>query len=111
MKQFILVLLVLGCGCTSHRVDAPAATYYAGGDGSSLESAITFPHATSSADGVPLEYQWLAEHYPGYRRTRQASLTVEGRQYDMLKIITADGAHRTVYFDMTSWFGVPGLKK
>lgn len=110
MKRLVFALLILS-GCTPHRVETPPTTYYAGGDGSSIESAITFPHATSSADGVPLEYQWLAEHYPGYRRTRQSSLTVDGRRYDMLKIVTPDGAQRTVYFDMTSWFGMPGMKE
>jgi hypothetical protein len=113
-KLFIVIAMLFLLGCTLNvdntKQPTSSASYYTGGDGSSFAQAVFFPNAKSSMDGVPLEKKWLAEKYPGYKMTRQAVIEENNRLYDSLEIVTASGETKTVYFDMTSWFGIPGLK-
>ena len=115
MKHYLIGLLLL-CSCgkapirpSNEPAAAQNALYYAGGDGSSIEQAVTFPGAKSSSEGVPLEYQWVREHFAGAKRTRQGTLTQGDRRYDVLYLHLPDGAQTRVYFDITDWFGAPKL--
>ncbi len=79
---------------------------WSGGDGSSLEEAISFPLARSSADGVPMEWRWISERYPEFRKTAHAIVEEDSRLYDVLEISTPGGETRTFWFDVTTWFGI-----
>ena len=89
---------------------APAATAaagpvtFAGGDGSSAAEAILVKGATE-ATGVAAEYQWLRDHLPGCRPERQVLLDVGGRRYDQLDVVMPNGERRSVFFDITEFFG------
>jgi len=89
---------------------APAATAatgpvtFAGGDGSSVAEAILVKGATE-ATGVAAEYQWLRDHLPGCRPERQVLLDVGGRRYDQLDVVMSNGERRSVFFDITEFFG------
>lgn len=52
-----------------------------------------------------MEYQWLAEHYPGYQVKSQATTIYNNKIYDVITIVTADGVEKVIYFDITSFFG------
>ncbi len=56
---------------------------YAGGDGSSFENAIVIL-GTNMLSGVRAEYDYIAEHHPGYELQRQSFKEHEGRQFDVL---------------------------
>ena len=61
--------------------------------------------ADNESDGIAMEYQWVAEHYPGYQNVSQAIFFGDDKIYDVLTIITADGVEKTIYFDITLFYG------
>src|SRR5882762_8907074 len=82
-----------------------AQAVFSGGDGSSIKQAVIISDTASEKTGVRAEYVWLHEHYPGYRLRGQGLRHDKGRSYDEMRIVTADGKSRTVFFDITSFFG------
>lgn len=73
--------------------------------GSSIETAITLPDIQHEMDGVGAEYAYIRRHFPGWKPGRQALLNHNGRHYDAIDLLGPDGARRTVFFDITPWFG------
>jgi hypothetical protein len=67
-------------------------------DGSSFEKAI----AVKSIDD---EYKWLRKNYSGYKLELQALTMHKGKAYDMLRIVTSKGEKKSIYFDISSFFG------
>ena len=61
--------------------------------------------ADNESDGIAMEYQWLADHYPGYQNVSQAIFFDDNKIYDVLTILTADGEEKTIYFDITLFYG------
>ena len=84
--------------------------YYSGGDGSSFNTAVKFPNAKSSLEGVPLEGKWISQHYSSYRKVRQSAVSHKGKMYDVIVIKSKSGETKNIYFDMSNWFGFSGLK-
>ena len=82
----------------------PQGITYSGGDGSTFEKAIIVNGATEET-GVHAEYDYIAKHYPGYSRGQQSLQSHEKRMYDVLEFMTADKQQRTIYFDITGFFG------
>jgi len=112
MNKVILALtLMLGilysCSTGKHVTDQSGDnknTVVAGRDGSSFVKAIIIKE-TSETTGVPAEYTWLKEHYPGYRFQQQSLVYDKNTPYDILEIITAQGEKKSVYFDISNFFG------
>ena len=69
-----------------------------GGDGSSAALAV-------SVGSVADEYAWLRRHHPGYQLLVQMLQTIEGKPYDVLEVRDAEGVKRTVYFDISRFYG------
>ena len=69
-----------------------------GRDGSTPEKAIP---VGSVAD----EYQWMRRHCPGFAPVRQVLQQVNGRSFDVLTWQNEGGEARTVYFDISKFFG------
>jgi hypothetical protein len=61
--------------------------------------------ASGEFAGIAMEYQWLDEHYPGYQTLSQGTTRHDGRIYDIISILTADGVRKDIYFDITSFYG------
>lgn len=80
--------------------EAPAESL----DGHGVAYAIVIK-ASNEREGVKAEYQWIAEHFPGYKRNRQALLNQSNRSYDEINFTTASGEFKTVYFDITDFYG------
>jgi hypothetical protein len=99
-------LLLLAGPAPSFGADPqPEAGYsFSGGDGSSPEKAVIV-HARSESVGIRAEYEWIRQHWPGSRRGKQALLGKNNRFYDSLTITDSAGQERTVYFDITEYFG------
>ena len=73
-------------------------------DGTSLERAIIIEGATNEESGVMAEKAWLKKRYPVYHEESQSMMSSGGRHYDLIEIGTSDG-HKSVYFDITEFFG------
>ena len=76
-----------------------------GRDGSSAEKAII-------VGSVGEEYQWMQRHCPGFRPGMQALQAgmqalqeIEGKPYDVLPWRNDRGEERTVYFDISRFYG------
>ena len=55
--------------------------------------------------GVHAEYEYLAKHYPGYKRGGQSLHEHNGKNFDVLEFTTAEGQPKTIYFDITDFYG------
>jgi hypothetical protein len=99
------IFATLALICVGHIAFAkPAGISYAGGDGSSIEKAVIIKGATEMT-GVHAEYDYIEKHYPGYRRGEQSLQNSKGRAFDVIEFTTADGKRKTLYFDITAFFG------
>ena len=47
---------------------------------------------------------YIRLHFPGWQPERQTLLN-EGRAYDSIELTGPDGAKRTIFFDISGWFG------
>jgi hypothetical protein len=101
----VAALLLAGAVPSPGDEPQPQTGYsFSGGDGSSPETAVVV-HARSESLGIRAEYEWLAEHWPGSRRGKQTLLGKNNRFYDSLTITDSSGRERTVFFDITEYFG------
>ena len=82
---------------------------YAGGDGSSIQSAVIIK-ATSSATGISAEYKWIEKRYGIRDRDWKVSSRMHGSQdngksYETFNIECTDGRRATIIFDITAFYG------
>jgi hypothetical protein len=100
MKAFFFAFFAsILFGCRS------APLTYSGGDGSSYVEAVVIKNARHEEIGVPAERAWLERRYPGYDKREQSLMTVNGKQFDLIEFMTAAGEHKSIYFDITDFFG------
>jgi|ERR1043166_3071610 hypothetical protein len=97
---FTLSLALLLFGCAAPKPPEPPRV---SGDGSSFEQAVIIQASNESA-GVAAEYAWLRARYPIYRLQLQSLQQNGNRAYDRMDIVTPQGP-RSVYFDISSFFG------
>jgi hypothetical protein len=90
--------------CRTPR-DQPGDYRYSGGQGDRLETAIVIEGALTEPTGVKAEYVYVARHLPGWAVCGQALVNPGSRVYDQLDLADATGKRRSIFFDITSWFG------
>ena len=73
--------------------------------GSSYDTAIVLEGATNEISGVEAENSYIAAHYPGWHQKMQALLNHDGRIYDRIDVVGPKGETKSLYFDITGWFG------
>lgn len=77
--------------------------------GDSPEKSIVIHGAPNNAVGIHAEYEFLASRLGlrnrDWRPTRQSTGQTNGRRWDMIVARLADGTEKTVYFDITEFFG------
>ena len=101
------LLIAALAGCATAPAPSPAAkagVHFGGGDGSSVQKAVSVLGATEMT-GVAAEYRWLDDRYPGYKMHDQSLLNQGQRAYDVMNFTMPDGSEHTVYFDITDFFG------
>ena len=74
------------------------------GDGSSFEKAIIIKEHSESA-GINAEYAWISQNYPGYKSQGQALTYYKKVAYDIINIITLNGEKKSIYFNISNFFG------
>jgi hypothetical protein len=104
LKRTTALAIALWAGFACMSLQAQTAAPAESGDGHDIANAIVIK-ASNERDGVKAEYRWIAEHFPGYKRGRQALLNQSNRSYDELDFTTASGEPKTVYFDISDFFG------
>jgi hypothetical protein len=67
-------------------------------DGSSPEKAIV-------VGSVGEEYQWMQGYCPGLQQEMQALQQIDGKPYDVHTLRNSQGQERTVYFDISRFYG------
>ena len=81
---------------------------YGGGDGSSLDQAVVI-NTLSSAVGIPADYGYLARVYGqqnvAWSVVRQVLLLHGNVRYDRLHIRLSNGEERSIYFDISQFYG------
>ena len=119
MKHAVTVLvLLLFFGCVSHQPVKSANTFsnnsrnaafkgvsFKGGDGSSIEKAVIILSAANEFVGVGAESSWIRKNHPGWRKGSQALLSNKGKQYDRIEYTTPYGETKTIFYDITDFFG------
>jgi hypothetical protein len=73
--------------------------------GSSIATAIQLPGVQRETQGVDAEYAYIQKNFPGWKLKSQALLADKGKQYDSLSLTGPGGATKTIFFDITPWFG------
>jgi hypothetical protein len=73
--------------------------------GTSFETAIVLEGATNTLNGIAAEHAYTRKHYPGWRWQTQGLMSTGGRHYDVIQMIGPKGDTKTIYFEITDWFG------
>ena len=85
-----------------------ASPSYGGGDGLSPQTAVVIQGASDERAGIRAEYAWIAAHFPGAKRQGQRLVSSGGKPQDAIDLVTPSGEHKTVYFDISGFFGKLG---
>ncbi len=78
---------------------------FAGGDGSSAEQAVVVLAQTED-EGIDLEHHWIFDHYGRFRKIRGGLASADDKHYDVITVELGDHTERTIYFDITGFYGV-----
>jgi len=104
-----VLIAVAGCRSSSPATPAqsppsatPAVPLIA--EGESLEAAVLVP-ADNEEDGIAYENDWIWRHYGRFRRRSGGLASQAGRRYDVIKVELSDHTERTLYFDITDFYG------
>jgi Protein of unknown function (DUF2510) len=90
---------------------------FSGGPGDNVETAVAIHGATCTAVGIRAEYQYLSEQFgpdhvvagdpSGWDVVDEAHFeSADGHHYDVITIRRLDGEERTVFFDVSDFFGL-----
>jgi hypothetical protein len=85
--------------------DGSIAIRFGGGDGSSIKNAITLIGANSEIAGIGGETLWAQQYLSGWQKTNQELIANGRKSYDAITYRSPDGKTRTVYFDISNFFG------
>lgn len=83
---------------------------YSKGSGTSIKTAVVVSDVQTESDGITAEYEWLAGKFGArnkdWKLVTQSLVSEEGKHYDRMDIVIKKGKkERSVYFDITAFFG------
>ena len=77
--------------------------------GESIEEAIIILDVKNNAEGIAAEYEYLemkfGESGKAWEMEIQGLIHEDNKHYDILELRFPDGAKKTIYFDITSFYG------
>ena len=91
--------------CNTAPTRIAATTESADEPGLTIETAIVLEDATNELNGVSAEHAYTSKRYPGWKRRMQSLMDVGDRHYDIIELVGPRGEIKTIYFDITNWFG------
>ncbi|HET9795648.1 MAG TPA: hypothetical protein VFS34_14435 [Thermoanaerobaculia bacterium] len=62
--------------------------------------------AQTEDEGIDLEHHWIFDHYGRFRKLRGGLASADGKHYDVLTVELGDHTEKTIYFDITGFYGV-----
>lgn len=90
----------------SHRFDHIT---FLDNSGESPENAVIIQNARGEQDGVASEYYYLDIKFGrrgrDWQLSSQSLISVDGKKYDKMDIKLSDGTEKTIFFDITGFFG------
>jgi len=118
MKAHVLILgvIALFVVISSPASAQPAANQpakpniiFKGGTGDKPETAVVISGAPNSMAGIEAEYNYLRRKFGrenvDWRLIRQSVLNQQGKVYDRMDLDLKDGSRKTVFFDISEFFG------
>jgi len=81
-----------------------------GGNGLSISQAISIENALHSDAGICAEHHWIRQLYPNHKIVVQGLHAPNENKppfYDVLVIRSEVGVEKTLYFEITSFYGMP----
>lgn len=82
---------------------------FKGGPGDTPATAVLISGATNSIEGIAAEYDYLRQKFGRENRdwnlVRQSVLKQDGKFYDRMELDLKDGSRKTVFFDISEFFG------
>jgi hypothetical protein len=115
------VLLVLGAIMLGTMLSAPASAQpapgqaakpkiaFKGGPGDTTETAVVILGASDSKVGIDAEYSYLEKKFGrrnyDWKLKRQGVYLHKGKVYDRMEIDLKDGGQKTLFFDISEFFG------
>jgi len=79
------------------------------GPGDTPESAVVISGAPNSMEGIQAEYYYLKKKFGAqnvaWKLKRQGLLRQKGKVYDRMDLELQDGSQKTVFFDISEFFG------
>jgi hypothetical protein len=91
--------------CDAAPTSIAATTESADEPGLTSETAIILEGATNELDGVQAEHIYTSKRYPGWKWRMQSLMNVGDKHYDIIELVGQNGETKTIYFDISSWFG------
>ena len=73
--------------------------------GLSFEDAVVLDGVSNELDGVGAEHVYTDQYEPGWTWQRQALVHNGGRVYGVIDLTGPGGETKSIYFDITDWFG------
>ncbi|PTY07064.1 hypothetical protein DB347_09550 [Opitutaceae bacterium EW11] len=118
MKLVVILSILVACapGCASRLARLVPTAQKDRGLGTAYATAVVIK-ATDQAQGIREEYAWLKDHFPSARaaaieNTGDGEIVFghrteshNGRFFSVHTLVLPDGSLRSVYFDITSYFG------
>jgi hypothetical protein len=94
------------CRPPEHAADAAHLIVFDGGDGSSSETAVVIKGARNTREGLEAQSLWVGKTYYGWQRhARHPVAKVKERMVDPVDFRTPQGEVRTVFFDVSEFYG------
>jgi hypothetical protein len=91
------------------KAPAPPHITFKGGPGDTPETAVLISGAPNSIAGIAAEYAYLRKKFGrenvDWNLYRQSVLEQDGKFYDRLELDLKDGSRKTVFFDISEFFG------
>jgi hypothetical protein len=107
-RLIILIFIIVSCSTTkkadreSDKNSISSTVVFR--DGTSLERAIIIIEK-SERSGITAENDWIRKNYPGYRKAGQSLVFDKKRPYDIINIENVEGTTKSIYFDISEFFG------
>jgi len=90
------------------KIEKPKSFVDAGKKGETIEEAVIIK-AVSSREGLEMEYEYLSQKFgqrgKEWKLKRQSLIKKDDKKFDKMDLEFPNGANKTVYFDITSFFG------
>ena len=103
------ILLVSLLATVVNAQSPPAKITFSGGPGDTPETAVVISGALNSIQGIAAEYDYLRQKFGrqnvAWNLIRQGILQQGDKVYDRMDLDLKDGGRKTVFFDISEFFG------